>query len=65
MTGFADGVIGVDKAAIIETFLTQIKSSHVILETGRTIFNAVFLQIDPDNKKAVSFKPITKYINII
>jgi len=65
MTGFADGVIGADKADIIKTFLTQIKSTHVIPETGRTIFNAVFLQIDPETKRAISIKPITKYINII
>ena len=65
MTGFADGILGVDKEGIIKTFLTQIKTSHVIPETGRSIFNAVFLQIDPNTKKTVSIKPITKYINII
>ena len=64
MTGFADGVIGVDKKGIIKTFLTQIKSSHVIPEIGRTIFNAVLLAIDPKTAKAKSIKPITKYINI-
>ncbi|MFA6307009.1 MAG: TIGR00282 family metallophosphoesterase [Patescibacteria group bacterium] len=64
MTGFADGVIGVDKEGIIKTFLTQIKSSHVIPESGRSVFNAVFLQIDPKTKKTKSIKPITKYINI-
>ena len=64
LTGLADGVIGVDKEAVIKTFLTQIKSSHVIPESGPAILNAVFLQIDPGTKKAVSIKPITKYINI-
>jgi len=65
MTGYADGVIGVDKEGIIKTFLTQIKSTHVIPEAGRAIFNAVLLQIDPETKKTQSIKPITKYINII
>ncbi|MBI4778836.1 YmdB family metallophosphoesterase [Candidatus Falkowbacteria bacterium] len=64
MTGFADGVLGVDKEGIIKTFLTQIKTSHVIPENGRAVFNAVFLQIDPKTKKAINIKPITKYINI-
>ena len=64
MTGLADGVIGCDKKAVIKTFLTQIKTSHVIPESGPAILNAVFLQIDPGTKKAVSIKPITKYINI-
>jgi len=64
MTGFALGVLGVDKEGIIKTFLTQIKTTHLIPETGRSIFNAVFLQIDPKTKKTVNIKPITKYINI-
>ncbi len=64
MTGFADGVLGVAKEDIIKTFLTQIKTSHIIPETGRSIFNAVLLTIDSKTKKAVSIKPITKYINI-
>jgi len=64
MVGMADGVIGVEKQTIIQTFLTQIKSPHVIPETGRAIFNAVFLTINPKTKKAVSLKPIIKIINI-
>jgi len=65
MTGFANGVLGVNKDGIIKTFLTQIKTSHEIPESGRAIFNAVFLQIDEKTKKAISIKSITKYINII
>ena len=64
MTGFADGVLGVDKEGIIKTFLTQIKTSHTIPEKGRACFNAVLLSIDPKTKKTKSIKPITKYINI-
>ncbi|MFA5360012.1 MAG: TIGR00282 family metallophosphoesterase [Patescibacteria group bacterium] len=64
MTGFADGVLGVDKEGIIKTFLTQIKTSHTIPEKGRTCFNAVLLTIDPKTKQTRSIKPITKYINI-
>lgn len=64
MTGLADGVIGVDKEGIIKTFLTQIKTPHVIPENGHAIFNAVLLAIDSKTAKAKSIKPITKYINI-
>ncbi|MDO8667486.1 MAG: TIGR00282 family metallophosphoesterase [bacterium] len=64
MTGFADGVLGVEKEGIIKTFLTQIKYPHIIPETGRAILNAVLLSIDPKTKKTVAIKPITKYINI-
>ena len=64
MTGFIDGILGVEKEGIINTFLTQIKYPHNIPEAGRTSLNAVLLTIDPKTKKAKSIKPITKYINI-
>lgn len=64
MTGFALGVLGVDKNGVIKTFLTQIKQRYVIPETGRTGFDAVAITIDPKTTKAQSIKPITKFINI-
>jgi 2',3'-cyclic-nucleotide 2'-phosphodiesterase len=64
MTGFKDGVLGVEKAGIINTFLTQIKNPHVIPEAGPAILNAIYLKIDPKTKKTVAIKPITKTINI-
>ncbi|MBU0647256.1 YmdB family metallophosphoesterase [Patescibacteria group bacterium] len=64
MTGFADGVLGVEKEDIIKTFLTQIKYPHIIPKTGRVILNAVFITVDPKTKKTVSIEPITKFINI-
>jgi metallophosphoesterase (TIGR00282 family) len=63
-TGFADGVLGVEKEGIIKTFLTQIKYPHQLPETGQAIFNAVSLIIDPKTKKAISIKPITKFVNV-
>ena len=64
MTGFSDGVIGVETDGVIKTFLTQIKYPHNIPEKGRAILNAVLISLDPRTKKTVSIKPITKYINI-
>ena len=63
-TGFADGILGMSKAGIIKTFLTQIKEPHDLPETGRAIFNAISLTIDPRTKRATAIKPITKHINI-
>ncbi len=63
-TGFADGVLGVEKDGILKTFLTQIKYPHVIPETGRAIFNAVLLSIDPKTKKTKTIKPITRFVEI-
>ena len=64
MTGLADGVIGVDKESIIKTFLTQIKSPHVLPEKGQAIFNAVTIAIDPATKQAKKIEPIIKFIDI-
>jgi len=64
MVGAAGGCLGVDKTNIIKTFLTQIKYNHVILEKGKTVFNAVLLTIDPDKRQAKKIKPITKIIEI-
>lgn len=64
MTGLAGGILGLEKDGIIKTFLTQIKQPHVISEKGQAIFNAVFLRIEPGDKKTISIQPITKYINI-
>lgn len=64
MVGAADECIGVDKTNIIKTFLTQIKSQHVIPEKGRAILNSVLVEIDPSNGKAKSIKPITKFVEI-
>lgn len=64
MTGFAEGVIGVEKEKIIKTFLTQIKYSHIIPETGKAVFNAVMISINSKTGKAKEIKPIVKFINI-
>lgn len=64
MVGYADGSIGVEADGIIETFLTQIKGQHVIPEKGRSIFNAVVVQIDPKTAKAKKIKTICKFTNI-
>lgn len=63
-SGFADGVLGVEKEGIIKTFLTQIKYPHVIPKVGRAELNAVWLTLDPETKKIIAIKPITRYINI-
>lgn len=64
MTGSNDGVIGVSKESIIDTFLTQIKHSHSIPEKGEAILNAVLVKINPKTRSAVSIKPIVEYLSI-
>jgi len=64
MTGWANGSLGIDKEAIIKTFLTQIKYPHTIPEKGEAILNAVLLNINTKTARTKTIKPITKYIKI-
>jgi metallophosphoesterase (TIGR00282 family) len=64
MTGFADGVIGVDKENIIKSFLTQIKYTHEFPEAGKTVLSAVLITINSRTAKAIEIKPITSFVKI-
>lgn len=50
MVGPYDGVIGMEKDAVIQRFLTQLPVRFEVAG-GRSQFNAVFLEIDPETKK--------------
>jgi metallophosphoesterase (TIGR00282 family) len=64
MTGFADGVLGVEKDGIIKTFLTQIKQQHVIPEKGAAIMGAVMVTINPLNARAKHIQSVIRQIEI-
>lgn len=64
MTGFDDGCIGIEKEGVIETFLTQMRTSHGIPDAGKSILNAVVVEIDSKTKKAKKIKPIKKYFKV-
>lgn len=64
MTGFADGVIGLEAAPIIASYLTQTKQPHVIPETGRAILSAVYATIDPTSGTCLSVTPLQRFIDI-
>lgn len=64
MTGFADGVLGVEKENIIKMLLNQIKLPHVLPETGRAILNGVLIEINSRNARAISIEPIIETIKI-
>lgn len=46
MCGLRDGIIGVDREAIMPRFLTGEKKTHAIAEHGPAVFNAILLDID-------------------
>jgi len=64
MVGYDEGSIGLDKDAVIKTFLSQIKYPAKIPEKGKSIFCAVLFTIDPKTAKTKSIKQIITKINI-
>lgn len=46
MCGLRDGIIGVDREAIMPRFLAGEKKTHAIAEHGPAVFNAILLDID-------------------
>lgn len=64
MTGYKDGVIGVEKDNIINTFLTQIKRAHSMPEKGEATFNAVLLKVNTKTRQSASIKQIIRQIKI-
>ncbi|MCK5537050.1 MAG: YmdB family metallophosphoesterase [Bacteroidales bacterium] len=64
MAGYHDGCIGIETEGVIETFLTQLRTTHGIPDTGKSILNAVLLDIDPKTKKTKKITPIKKYFTV-
>lgn len=62
-TGPADGVIGVDREQIIRKFTLGLPA-HFEPASGRAIFNAVMVTIDPKEKKATDIQRIAGFIKL-
>ncbi len=62
MTGDADGVIGVSAEAIVTSFLTQTKVSHILADHGRAQCGAVHLSIDPETGRCLKITQLQEII---
>lgn len=60
-TGPVNSCIGVQKELIIKNFLTQIPVKHEVAE-GRTVFNAVKIEVDDVSKMAVKIERVQEYL---
>jgi len=61
MTGPLNSVIGDDTEAVLDRFLTMIPH-RLSVGKGKTIFNAVLVEIDKDNGKAISIDRIYREV---
>lgn len=58
MTGLRDGVIGIERQGVIQSYLRGLFVKSEILETGWAQVNAIYLEVDTNTKKAVQLKQI-------
>jgi len=61
MTGPTDSVIGDDAEAVIQRFLTAIPS-RLSVGKGKSVFNAILVEIDDDTGKALSIERICQEV---
>lgn len=60
-TGPIDSVIGLEKHGVIQNFLTQVPHKHEVAG-GDTVFNALKIEVDDKNGKAIAVEQIQKYL---
>ncbi len=63
MCGLRDGIIGVDREAIMPRFLNNEKKPHTFAEHGPTIFCAVLVGIGPDGH-AIAIERIDRQLEV-
>lgn len=59
-----DSVIGVEKDAILKSYLFQIKQSHEIPEKGLCEFRGIYLEINSSSRMAVKIERIKREVEI-
>lgn len=58
MTGPYDGILGMKRGPIIEKFLTALPKRFEVVEEGRSILSACFIEIDDTTGQAKQIEPI-------
>lgn len=64
MVGPIDSVLGIDKDKIIKKFLTDDKIIFEIPEEGVVGIDAIYLEINPENKKCVKIERVYKEVTV-
>jgi len=64
MVGPIDSVLGIDKEKVIKKFLTDDKIIFEIPEEGQVGIDAIYLEINPENKKTIKIERVYKEIAV-
>ncbi len=50
MTGYYDGILGINRDEVIERFITSLPHRHVVPDDGRSVLSGVIIDLDKDGK---------------
>lgn len=50
MTGFYDGILGINRNEVIERFITSLPQRHVVPDNGRSVLSGVIIDMDKNGK---------------
>ena len=50
MTGFYDGILGINRDEVIERFITSLPQRHVVPDYGRSVLSGVIIDLDKNGK---------------
>ena len=50
MTGYCDGILGINRDEVIERFITSLPQRHVVPDDGRSVLSGVIIDLDKDGK---------------
>lgn len=48
MTGFYDGILGINKDEVIHRFLTGMPVKHVVPDSGRGVLSGIYAELKSD-----------------
>lgn len=48
MTGYYDGILGINRDEVIERFITSLPQRHVVPDEGRSVLSGVFVELKSD-----------------
>ena len=51
MTGYYDGILGINRDEVIERFITSLPQRHVVPDDGRSVLSGVIIDLDKDGKQ--------------
>ena len=50
MTGYYDGILGINREEVIKRFITSLPQRHVVPDNGRSVLSGVIIDLDKNGR---------------